>query len=270
MAMKLKEPYSGLEQEVANRKKDLAEAKEVVENQLRLKTEFEEREKDFISVASHGLQTPLALIRGYMTMLVSGNYGNVDAEAKKYIAECLNGTDRLVRLVKDLLSTSRIASGRLKLNKTSFDLADLINGVIFSFQKVAKQAHLELSYKGVNKILVKADRDRTIEIVTNLVDNAIKYTKRGTVVVSVSKERSYAVVEVVDTGVGIKKNAFPHVFDKFYFSEALVSKQQESTGLGLYIVKSLVEVMGGTIRLESKEGQGSTFTFTLPLSKTNV
>lgn len=253
--------------------RDITEQKRSEElrwEQLRHETELENKELDFIAMASHELQTPLALIKGYMSMLVSGKYGKIDSQAKGYILESLSGTDRMAKLVKNLLSTSRIDRAKVKIEKKTFDLSELVGGVVRGFEDIATEKGLALDFEeGVN-IKVDSDLDKCVEIVANLIDNAIKYTEQGNVSVSVSKEGSFARVVVGDTGIGIKKNILPHIFDKFYFSESFVSKQSESTGLGLYIVKSLVGLLGGTIQVESRDGVGSKFTFMLPLAKRSL
>ncbi len=264
---KLEESEKDLEYKVRERTSELERAEGIVENQLRAETQLAKKEKDFISVASHELQTPVALIKGYMSMLVSGQYGKIDSEAKGYILESLSGINRLAKLVKNLLSTSRIDAAKVKLEKRTFDLSELVGGVVRGFENIATEKGLSLDFKQVKNIKVYSDYDKCVEIVTNLIDNAIKYTELGSVLVSVLKEESFAKVIVGDTGIGIKKNVLPHIFDKFYFSESFVSKQSESTGLGLYIVKSLVGLLGGTIKVESRDGFGSKFTFILPIKQ---
>ena len=244
----------------------IEQAKIVLENELRHKTELEKKERDFVSMASHDLQTPLALVRGYISMLASGKWGKMDKTINQYLSAALSGVDRMNKLIRDLLMTSRIEAGKMLFEKTAFDVDEEIRTVCTKLASIAAGHGLKFSFGPRRRLFVLADRDRFSEVVTNLVDNAIKYTEKGGIVVKVSKAGGFAHVSVSDTGIGIRKAVLPHVFDKFYFSENFVSKERESTGLGLYIAKSLISAMGGTIDVESEIGKGSKFTLTLPLA----
>ena len=256
----------GLENRVRERTQDLEEEKTRALRGEAKEKELEIQERDFVSVASHQLLTPLALVSGYISMLVSGKLGSVDKEAKKYLEESFHGTERMSGLVKSLLTTSRIESGYIKIEKLKFDLSKLMHDVASDLNSKLESKGLDLKLSARTPILVKADQKQTREVLTNILDNAIKYTEKGSISVTISSKRKLGQVIVSDSGIGISKEALPHIFEKFFMSKNWVIKQSESHGLGLYISKLLLGMMGGTIRVESSVGIGSTFTITLPLA----
>ena len=258
--------FDSMAQSLENQVIKIKQAKKLEENQLRHELELEKKERDFISVASHQLQTPLALIRGYLLMVISGKYGTVDENIKNYLVRTLDSCDRITRLVRDLLSTARIDSGRLKVEREKFNIISLTQNIVKSFENRAQQKGLDLIFIGGKGINVLADADKTAEILTNLVDNAIKFTNSGKVTVRNLSSGRMAKVEVSDTGIGVIKKDLPRIFEKFYFSENWISKQSRSSGLGLYIAMTLAKAMSGNIEVESTKGKGSKFTLTLPLA----
>lgn len=251
-----------LEEKVKERANALLKSKE---EQLKNEVELEKKERDFVSMASHQLLTPIALIRGYLSMLLSGKYGRVDPVASSYLSESLKGAQRMAKLVKDLLTTSSIESGHIKIEKQVFDLTVVLLEVLKDFRPKAEQKHLKFIVNVMKESSsVLADIHYTREVLANIIDNAIKYTKKGGITLSVKKSANgFISISIEDRGIGINRNDIPHVFDRFYMSKNWLTRQSESNGLGLYISKLLVEKMGGTIHVESREAVGSTFTFTL-------
>ena len=164
------------------------------------------------------------------------------------------------------MSTARIDSGRLKVEREKFNIISLTQNIVKSFENRAQQKGLDLIFIGGKGINVLADADKTAEILTNLVDNAIKFTNSGKVTVRNLSSGRMAKVEVSDTGIGVIKKDLPRIFEKFYFSENWISKQSRSSGLGLYIAMTLAKAMSGNIEVESTKGKGSKFTLTLPLA----
>ena len=243
-------------------------AQKITEKQLLQEITLEKKEKDFLSMASHQLMTPLALIEGYLSMMMSGKYGTVDTAAKNYLSESLGGAQRMSQLIKTFLTTSSLESGTIKTEKTVFDLDPLIKEVCHEFAPKAEEKGLRLECGETLKIEVVADKNHTREILTNLINNAIKYTNTGSVSITSKIVGEKAYVSIIDTGVGISKANLPNIFEKFNMSENWIKKQSESNGLGLYISRLLINLMGGTISVESNEGNGSTFTLVLPLAKT--
>lgn len=251
--------------------RDITKEKElqrIRERQLKHEVELEQKERDFVSLASHQLLTPLTLISGYISMLISGKLGKINAEAKKYLEESFQSTQSMSDLVKHLLATSRIESGNIKLEKTNFDLNQLARNIFIELKPKldAKGLTYKLPTKA-NRILVRADKEQTRQVIINILDNAIKYTKSGVITLDASSKNGMGRISISDTGIGISKEALPHIFEKFYMSQNWLLTQSESHRLGLYISKLLLDLIGGTIFVESKEGQGTTLTVALPLAK---
>lgn len=234
--------------------------------QLLSEVELRIKERDFVSFASHQLMTPLALVGGYLSMLISGKIGKVDDEAKKYLDESFQGSQRMTRLIESLLTTSRLEGGHIKIEPVKFDLGSLLSDTVKEFQHMAQEKQLMLTVAKLEPVIVMADINYTKEIISNVINNALKYTEKGGVEVKASAVGNSAVVAIKDSGIGINQKDLAKVFDKFYMSENFISKQATSIGLGLYISRLLLDLMGGTIKVESKVGEGSTFTISLPLA----
>lgn len=243
------------------------EIEETKEKQLQHEIEIETKERDFISMASHQLLTPLTLMKGYTSMLISGKIGKIDQEAKKYLQESLQGSDRMSNLVKSLLTTSRIESENIKVVKVNFDLNELIRSIAIGLKPTLEAKKLAIKVPIPKKFMVFADKNQTREILMNVLDNAIKYSETGTITISENQTDCLGTISIKDTGVGINQKDLPHIFEKFYASENWLQKQSESHGLGLYIAKLFLKSMDGSIRAESKIGKGSTFFISLPLTQ---
>lgn len=226
----------------------------------------DKNEREFVSVVSHQLMTPLALIRGYLSMLLSGKYGEINQTVRLYLNESLGGADRMAQLIKSLLTTSRLENQSVPTDKRVFDIGKIAKKVALDFEQRAKVKNLILASQIDLGIMVEADIDQVREVLSNILDNAVKYTnKGGKIVINCFADLQMAHVSVKDSGIGIKSDNLPHIFDKFYM--ARLKAQGESFGLGLYIAKMLADLAGGTIKVESKVGRGSTFTFSLPLKQ---
>ncbi|MEK7610956.1 MAG: ATP-binding protein [Patescibacteria group bacterium] len=229
--------------------------------------DLDKMKDDFISITSHELRTPMSSIKGYLWMLE--NKGDaLSARQKGYLEKAKRGADRMINLINDMLSVSRIEQGRIELKIVSFDLKDVIKEVAESLKVKAAEKGLVLSAVA-ESVFVEADPDKIREVIGNLTENAIKYTSTGTILVTVKKTSRAAKVSVKDTGKGIAEADIPRLFKKFGRLESSFATVAETsgTGLGLYISKLLVEKQGGTIGVSSKPGQGSTFWFSLPVSK---
>jgi two-component system sensor histidine kinase VicK len=219
-------------------------------------------QKEFINVAAHELRTPTQAILGYaeLTQMPDSNLDKDEA-----LSKIMNNAKRLQSLTEDILDVTRIESQTLKLNKTRFDLRDIAVNVLDDYRNTIKDGKdLELLLLDADKpAFVLADRERISQVLSNLVGNALKFTKSGTVSVSIEISNKDGnkefIVSVKDTGTGIDSDIMPHLFTKF------VSKSWIGTGLGLFISKSIVEAHGGRIWAENnKDGRGAKFTFILP------
>jgi PAS domain S-box-containing protein len=230
-----------------------------------------ERVKDeFVSVVGHELRTPLTSIRGSLGLLEGGVMGDMPEEASEMLRTAVSNTDRLVRLVNDILDIERIDSGRVDVELETVSAATLVEQALQVVQGVADEAGVELRNR-VGAVEVVADSDRIVQTLTNLVGNAIKFSERGGQVrVEVERDGGQAVFSVGDDGRGIPGDQLDAVFERFAQVDASDAREKGGTGLGLAIARSIVEHHGGRIWAESEEGAGTTFRFTLPLATEGV
>jgi len=228
--------------------------------------DLERMREEFVSTLSHELRTPLTSIKAYAATLRREDV-DFDRETQREFLSIIEGeADRLARLIKDLLETSRAESGRLQLRMTEVDISALAERVLEKMRPQAGSHHLLLAPRE-GTIPVRADPDRMEQVITNLLDNALKYSPPGsTVTLSVRARGDKAVVSVSDQGIGIPLEQQTHVFDKFHRVLDERSRHVQGTGLGLYLCRKIVEAHGGHIWVESRPGEGSTFHFSLPLT----
>ena len=225
----------------------------------------EKVKKDFVVNVSHELHTPLTAIKGYAETLLE----EVPAEpGKKYIEIIQRNTDRLINIVNDLLMLSSLEEGA-SLELEVIDLRSFIENVARIFDQRLKDKQLALVVEVKESLpAIKADQFKLEQVVVNLLDNAVKYTERGEIVVSVDIHDQQVSIQVRDTGIGIPKDAIPRIFERFYVVDKSRSRKSGGTGLGLSIVKHIVLLHNGAIRVESTPGEGTTFTVTLPADPT--
>jgi len=258
----LRKWYSILQDEVEKRTRDLNESNyrlKIANESLKNK---DEAQNQFINIAAHELRTPIQPILYAIYLLQSANLSS--EKRNQYMDIIMRNTEKLGRLAEDILDVTRIESDSLKLNTERFNLYDLILNTIEEYKKDIQFIYKDLSvnYESANKSLfVRGDKMRLSQVVLNLLDNAGKFTKRGSIIVTTEIKSNRIQVMVKDTGTGIHAEIFPKLFSKF------VTKSDRGTGLGLFIAKSVVEAHGGKIWAESRSGQkGAIFIFTLPLS----
>ena len=228
---------------------------------------LDQRKNEFISVAAHELRAPLTVIKGYASMILEGDTGKISEKAEEFLQDLALSTERMIRLVNNMLDVSRIEEGRIVYQEEVISLGQILQKVYKEFTPEAKrknlQFNLEIPYHLQDSVLVDADRLR--EVIVNFLSNALKYTEQGGVRLAISNPRSgWVRVEVIDTGMGITKEEQEKLFRKFYRVRSNVGKTIGS-GLGLYISKLLIQKFGGLIGLVSEYGKGSNFWFELPL-----
>ena len=231
--------------------------------------QIQQMKNDFVSHVSHELKTPLASITAYSEMLADGE-ANDEETRKEFYSVIQNQAQRLSRLIEDILNTSRIESGLIKLQKEPMSLTLLIEEQMQMIKGFAEEKNIEVTgQKPIVFDQVYVDKDMMAQVIVNLLSNAVKYTPAGGSVrieTMVDESASLARVTVTDTGVGIPEDEIDHVFDKFYRVGAN-KKQAKGTGLGLNLVKQIVEkVHDGRVFVTSQVGVGSTFGFELPLA----
>jgi two-component system phosphate regulon sensor histidine kinase PhoR len=227
--------------------------------------ELENQRKDFVANVSHELRTPLSLIQGYVETLLDGAKDD-PAVAARFLGTIERNTARLRRLIEDLLIVSELESGCVKLNVQPVALSAVVAKVFEDFRPTAAAAGVELR-AAVPEVALKADAGRLEQVLTNLVDNAIKYGREGGLVIVEARPAPDGFLEICvrDRGPGIAAADLPRLFERFYRVDRARSRDQGGTGLGLSIVKHIVQCHGGRVRAESRLGEGSAFYFTLPV-----
>lgn len=229
--------------------------------------ELDSQKNEFISMAAHELRAPLSAIKGFVSMILEGDTGDIPEKARGYLADVNSINSRLVRLVNNMLNVSRIEEGRMAFMLEEERLSHVARAVYSEFIPEGQRKGLNYKLEIPNSIndKVKVDIDKVNEVMGNFVSNALKYTEKGSVFVRlVQPEKNKVRFEVEDTGPGISQEEQKKLFQKFYRVESNVGKTT-GTGLGLYISKLMVEKFGGKIGLDSKPGKGCVFWFEIPV-----
>ena len=226
---------------------------------------LERARQEFLTNASHELRTPLASIRLMLETVMESD----DAQAKQtFLPQALAQVDRLAALVQRLLDQARVESGKLVLQLRALDLEAVAKPIVASFEKKAAAIGVNLHLHSQGAIEVEADEPRLQQIFVNLIDNALRYTAQGgTVRVELEAREREASITVSDTGIGIPYRDIPHVFERFYVVDRARARDGGGAGLGLSIVKEIVEAHGGTVRVDSVLGSSTRFTVLLPLRR---
>jgi len=230
--------------------------------------ELDKLKSEFVSLATHQIRGPITAIKGYASMLLEGDYGEVAQNVKQPVETIFQSSSALAIIVQDFLDVSRIEQGRMKYEFTDFDLGALVTEVTRELRPNIEHKGLTLTLTADEGITVHADAGKLRQVIGNLIDNSLKYTPTGSINVTVTKEGANAFVRVSDTGVGIHPETLPKLFQKFSRAEDASKANILGTGLGLYVAKQLISAQGGSIEASSPGlGKGSTFTVTLPLKQ---
>ena len=226
---------------------------------------LQQLKNEFVSTVSHELRTPMTIIRESVSQLLDGLLGEVPPPQREALYVTLAGIDRLARIINDLLDVSRMEAGKASLRWDRLNLAELIREVIETFASRARERGLELrAALPPDDVMVYADYDRLMQVFTNLVGNALKFSEKGKIEVSVRESERDIECSVSDTGIGIPREDLGRVFNKFEQLSQPAVTGEKGSGLGLSICKGIIEMHQGRIWAESHHGQGSTFIFTLP------
>jgi PAS domain S-box-containing protein len=234
---------------------------------ITVEAEVDKLKSDFISLASHQLRTPLSAIKTYSHMLIDGYMGEVSSAQKKSLRTIIAGTNRMNELISTLLNITRLESGNMVANIKEVYPVRLLEEIVKEHALSAADRDIHLIFKPPksSNLSIKTDALLFKEILSNLVSNAIKYTPEGGKVSLQTKNRRYDVLfSVADSGVGIPKHAQDQIFTKFFRAQNVVRQETSGTGLGLYLVKGIVDALDGKIWFESQEGKGTVFYVCLP------
>lgn len=241
----------------------------------------EHAQAEFISTASHEMRTPVASIEGYLGLALNPATATIDEKARDFITKAHESAQHLGRLFQDLLDVTKADDGRLSNNPKVINVVDFTSSIIEGLQQKADAKNLRIFFKAVTApqdnagsergmrtiapvYFVDLDLDHLREVLSNLVENAIKYTPAGEVVIDVHGDDSHVVISIADSGIGIPTEDIPHLFQKFYRVDNTDTREIGGTGLGLYLCRRLIETMGGRIWVESEYKKGSTFFVELP------
>ena len=229
---------------------------------------FLQKKDEFLSVTAHELKTPLTSIRGFSELMQKPSIKKDKKKSETYLQIIIEDTRRLEKLVTDILDLSRVDLGTLKLDMGEVVVTELISE-LRQLEDLHVTSHkLKPIYK-IEKNLPKihTDQSRLLQVLSNLINNSVKFTEKGNITTEVFKKGPNVHFRVTDTGIGIPKSEHKKIFDRFYQVDSTYTRRVGGSGLGLAISKALVESMGGRLWLESKVGKGTTFEFTVKISK---
>lgn len=251
-----------LKNEVYMATKELVEKNKELERMAQLKS-------DFVSNVSHELRTPLTSIKGYSKLLLEGRLGEVPEKQVQCLKIILEETDRLTRLINEILDLAKLEKGKVKFKKEKINLEEVAQKVIETLTTLADDKDIKIHFISTGKIFnIAASQDLIKQVFFNLIGNAIKFTpKNGSIYVYIDNADNEIKVTIKDTGIGIKKEIVPKIFDKFFQVDSSMTREHGGTGLGLPISKHIIDAHKGKIFVESEVGKGSSFIFTLPIQK---
>ncbi len=233
---------------------------------------LDEAKDEFISMASHQLRTPLTSVKGYISMVLEGDAGEVNENQKKFLDQAYVSSQRMVYLVADLLNVSRLKTGKFVVESKPTYMPDMVESEIAQLYETAKARDLQLVFEKPESFpMMNIDETKTRQVVMNFADNAIYYTPNGGRIVIKLKETKTAVeFTVTDSGIGVPKNEQHHLFTKFYRAGNAKKARPDGTGLGLFMAKKVIVAQGGAVIFKTQEGKGSTFGFSFPRKELEV
>lgn len=256
-----------VKREVEQREKIEKLAKDLEAANQKLK-ELDEMKSEFLSLASHQIRSPLTAMKGYSSMLLEGDYGEISIRAKEAVRAIFASSQNLITIVNDFLDISRIEQGRMIYKKEEFDMIKSVHEVVTSLMPNIQKSGLEFIVDVPKhfEAKVRGDEGKIKQVISNLIDNAVKYTIRGSITISAHVENGKVRIEIKDTGMGLDQADISRLFTKFVRMKDAYRTNVTGTGLGLFIAKRMIEAHGGTIGAQSKGKEtGSTFWFELPI-----
>jgi PAS domain S-box-containing protein len=230
--------------------------------------EIDKLKSEFITIAAHQLRTPLAAIKWVFKLVLDEEAGKINEEQKQYLNKGYQSNERIINLVNDMLDVSRIEEGRFGYSFAKENFLETLEEVLDNLKGQVKEREINLDVKTPKEVpLMTLDRSKITLVLQNLLENAVKYTpNNGTVKVKVEVGKNNLKVTIKDNGVGIPEEAQKKIFSKFFRAQNVMRMQTEGSGLGLFIVKNIIQKHGGKISFNSTEGKGSEFVFQLPLN----
>ena len=227
--------------------------------------QLDHMKSEFVSTVSHELRTPMAIIKESISQILEGLLGDVPESQKRLLNMALNNINRLARIINNLLDISKIEAGETVVKKEDFNITAVAQEVVDSFLPHVHPKGLELDLRApAQPLIINADRDKLVQVFTNLIGNAVKFTPRGGITVGLADKGDTVECTVADTGTGISEDDLPKVFGKFQQFGRKDGPGDKGTGLGLAISKGIVELHKGSIWVESKLKEGTKFIFILP------
>jgi signal transduction histidine kinase len=219
----------------------------------------------FIAGTSHELRTPLNSIIGFTSLILDGTSGELNPEQKEQLKIVHSSGKHLLALINDIIDLSKMEAGRINVEISEFKLGEVLEEAFSILNIILKKKKIELNVD-VGDILMKSDHKRLLQCLMNLLGNAIKYTEKGSIVITAKVIQNKVEISVTDTGIGIKKEDIPKIFGPFVRLQTPLTARTSGTGLGLYLVKKLAtDFLGGDVEVKSEYGKGSTFTLSVPV-----
>lgn len=231
---------------------------------------LDEVKDEFMSMASHQLRTPLTSVKGYISMVLEGDVGKVSAQQQKLLTEAFKSSERMVRLISDFLDVSRLQTGKFVIEKTQFDLVEVVKQEVRDLELIARshELKLRLNIHAKGPMIIHADEQKIRQVIMNYIDNAIYYSSaKSTIIINLEHVKDDAALTVVDTGIGVPEDVQARLFTKFFRAPNARQRRPDGTGIGLYLTRRVLNAHDGSIIFSSKEGKGSTFGFRLPIVK---
>jgi signal transduction histidine kinase len=259
-----RESFGNAERRIA---RGIAQLASLILEHARVREELERSNRlksDFVATMSHELRTPLNIIIGYVDLVRQGEFGPVTVEQSDTLQRVEKNAAKLLSLVDSTLDLSRLERGEAPLDLRSFRFADLADEIRAEMADESEKPGVALVFDVPNGLSVCSDAIKLKVIVRNLVDNALKFTANGSVTVAAVRQDGGLAVSVTDTGVGISADVLPIIFDPFRQGESSMTRRFGGVGLGLYIVRRLLDVLGGSVTVDSQVGRGSTFRISVP------
>lgn len=260
---------TGITRDITEKKLQEKALHDAERREMQLLQETIELKDNFITMITHEFKTPIAIINAAIQTMEIVCKDDITAKMKNYIGKIKQNSLRQQRLVDNLLDITRLKAGRMKTNFKNVEIVSLTNEIVESVKLFADQKSLKLTFQSAcDSVLISTDVEKYERILLNLLSNAIKFTPAGkSINVLLYKQGHFLELEIKDRGIGVPDDKKDIIFERFGQADTSLTRQAEGTGIGLYLVRLLVDNLGGTIHLESKEGYGSTFSVTMPLQQ---